>query len=233
MAVTLSGPLDAGFRWRIVVDDGDPTTLETELTGILADIGSRGGGAVQLWVRTVDEELDRVATDLGFDAYRDLWQMRCPLPVEGTDLVVRPFADDDAGAFLAVNNRAFSWHPEQGDMSEADLSERRAEPWFDPQGFLLHDRDGRLAGFCWTKEHRDTTPPLGEIYVIAVDPDFAGRGLGTALTRAGLAHLAAAGLTTGMLYVESDNHAAVATYHRIGFTRHHTDRAYRTHVEAT
>ena len=46
--------------------------------------------------------------------------------------------------------------------------------------------DGRLAGFCWTKVHDDEEPPLGEIYVIAVDPDFVGRGLGRALTVAGL-----------------------------------------------
>lgn len=233
MAVTLEGPLDTEFRWRVIVDDGETATVDTELEGVLTEIRRRGGGPVQLWIRAVDDDVDRVATDRGFDGYRDLWQMRCPLPVAGTDLVVRPFTDDDIGAFLVVNNRAFSWHPEQGAMTEADLSERRREPWFDPEGFLLHDRDGRLAGFCWTKEHRDTEPPLGEIYVIAVDPDFSGEGLGTALTRAGLAHLSAAGLTTGMLYVESDNDAAVATYERIGFTRHHTDRAYRAHVEAS
>jgi mycothiol synthase len=216
----------------VIVDDADAAVLDAELTSVLDDIGARGGGTVQLWLRTVDDAADQIATGHGFEGYRDLWQMRCPLPVEGTDLAVRPFADDDADAFLAVNNRAFSWHPEQGGMTAADLAARRSEPWFDPLGFLLHDRDGRLAGFCWTKEHRDTDPALGEIYVIAVDPDFTGRGLGNALTRAGLAHLSAVGLRTGMLYVEADNDAAIATYHRIGFTHHHTDRAYRGQVPA-
>ena len=102
-----------------------------------------------------------------------------------------------------------------------------AEPWFDADGFRLHHRDDRLAGFCWTKVHSDHDPPLGEIYVIAVDPDFSGRGLGRPMTLAGLEWLSARGLTAGMLYVESNNHPANAVYRRIGFEHHHTDRAYR------
>ena len=68
---------------------------------------------------------------------------------------------------------------------------------------------------------------MGEIFVIAVDPDFHGRGLGVPMTLAGLEWLADRGLRHGMLYVEADNDAANATYRRIGFTRHRTDRAYR------
>ena len=87
--------------------------------------------------------------------------------------------------------------------------QRKAEPWFDPEGFRLHERDGKLAAFCWTKVHSDTSPPMGEIYVIAVDPTFHGLGLGKALTIAGLDHLAARGLTVGMLHVDGANTAAI------------------------
>ncbi|NUS62933.1 MAG: GNAT family N-acetyltransferase, partial [Saccharothrix sp.] len=83
--------------------------------------------------------------------------------------------------------------------------------------------DGRLLGFHWTKAH---TAELGEVYVVGVDPDAQGGGLGKAITLAGLAHLRAAGLTEVMLYVESDNAAALAVYDRLGFTRWDSDVQY-------
>jgi mycothiol synthase len=52
------------------------------------------------------------------------------------------------------------------------------------------------------------------------------------MTLAGLAQLFAAGLEVAMLYVESDNSAANATYERIGFKRHMTSRAYQREIAA-
>jgi mycothiol synthase len=119
-------------------------------------------------------------------------------------------------------------------MTLEDMRAKTAEPWFDADGFLLHERDGRLAGFCWTKIHRADSrrgdPPMGEIYAIAVDPDFHGQGIGGPMTLAGLDWLAQQDLDVGMLYVEADNHAAVRTYERLGFTVHHIDRAFTRDV---
>ena len=157
---------------------------------------------------------------------RELLQLRCALPrpdpVSIPTRAFRPGTRDEAD-WLAVNNRAFAWHPEQADRTPADLHAKMAEPWFDPTGFLLHHEDGRLVAFCWTKVHpaSDVDPALGEIFVIGVDPDAAGRGLGRQMTLAGLAWLAEHGLHTGMLYVESDNETARRLYVGLGFVEHH------------
>jgi mycothiol synthase len=137
----------------------------------------------------------------------------------------RPGADDEA--WLALNARAFAGHPEQGRWTIDDLAVRLAEPWFDAAGFLLAVRQAgdRLVGFHWTKIHAGTEP-IGEVYVLGVDPSAAGTGLGTALTLAGLRYLRGRGLTQVMLYVDESNRAAMALYTKLGFTRWSADVMY-------
>jgi mycothiol synthase len=190
------------------------------------------GRAVQVWVREPTAAHDHIASGLGLVATRDLLELRVPLPLPEPPPALdwEPFRPGiDEQAWLEVNNRAFDWHLEQGGWAIEQLLEEEAEPWFDPPGFVMHWVDGRLAGFCWTKIHPPSAsdPMLGEIYVIAADPDFAGRGLGGALTSTGLDWMhRARGAPVGMLYVDADNTSAVRLYDRLGFTRHHTDRAY-------
>ncbi len=187
------------------------------------------------WISPLTDGTDAALSAEGWHRIRTLHQMRRPLPLPDEliaatrSIAVRPFTDDDVDGFLAVNNRAFSWHPDQGGWTVAQLDERRAEAWFSADGFLIHEGDdGSIDGFCWTKVHPATAedPVLGEIYVIAADPATHGTGLGRALTVAGLRHLSALGIGVGMLYVEADNDAAVALYERLGFTVHHSDAAY-------
>jgi mycothiol synthase len=128
--------------------------------------------------------------------------------------------------WLDVNNRAFEHHPEQGGWDEETLSARMAQAWFDPEGFVLHEIDGRLAAFCWTKIDSSLDPTLGEIYVVAVDPDFHGRGLGKAIVISGLMNMSNRGITTAMLYVDAHNTSAMAMYENLGFRIHRTDRAF-------
>jgi mycothiol synthase len=213
----------------VVAPGGDwdeAQVLDAMLRALLPCAAGTGARELVLWGRPARPYHEAVALAHDLAPYRALHQLRCPLPVAAEALPTRPFVPGrDDGALLAVNNRAFAGHPDQGGWTLGDLRARFEEPWFDPDGLRLHERDGRLAGFCWTKVHRQ--PPVGEIYVIGVDPDFHGLGLGAPMTAAGLAWLAERGLRTGMLYVEAGNEAALRTYDRLGFSPARTDRAWR------
>ena len=89
-----------------------------------------------------------------------------------------------------------------------------AEPWFDPAGFLLAERDEAVLGFHWTKLHRDG---LGEVYVLGVDPEGHRQGIGRALLVTGLGYLRQRGNATVQLYVEAASGPAVALYSSYGF----------------
>lgn len=196
---------------------------------------SEGGGGAQIWAHGNLEAARATAASLGLSVVRELLQMRRPL----TDLPATTIPDGvriatysgpaDNAELLRVNNSAFAWHPEQGGWTDADIDERRGETWFDPNGLFLalDDTSGNLLGFHWTKVHN---ADLGEVYVVGVDPEAQGRGLGAALTLVGLHHLAdrlsESSKGTVMLYVEADNSAAVKTYERLGFEVFHVDAAY-------
>ncbi|MFD9863991.1 mycothiol synthase [Streptomyces alboflavus] len=201
-------------------------------TALLAESGRR----LRVWAHGGHSAARHLAQVLGLTLFRELRQMRRPLadldlpePVLPEGVRVRAFVpgEDDA-AWLAVNADAFAHHPEQGSLTQRDLDDRKAEPWFDPAGFFLAEReaDGELVGFHWTKSH--AAERLGEVYVVGVRPGAQGGGLGKALTTIGLRHLAGAGLPTAMLYVDADNKAAVSVYERLGFVTHETDLMYRT-----
>ncbi len=196
-------------------------------------------GRLRLWAHGEHPAAAVMAQSLGFRQVRSLWQMRrslyapLPSPRWPVGVTVRTFeVGRDEDAWVGLNARAFAEHPEQGKWSRADLERRLAEPWFSADGFFLAERDQRLVGFHWTKVHGGPAQhghePIGEVYVVGVDPAEQGRGLGKALTLAGLTHLRSLGLPEAMLYVDADNTAAIRVYTDLGFTHWDTDVMFRT-----
>lgn len=194
--------------------------LVTTVLNSCARLAPPANNTISWWVNH-NGEVDQAA-QFGFVHGRQLDEMRMTLPCARTATITtrafRPGCDDTA--WLELNNRAFAAHGEQGGWTHDTLTQRMLEPWFDADGFRLLEDDGVLQGFCWTKVHTHQSPPVGEIYVIAVDPAFHGRGLGSELTLAGLDWLTVEGLNTASLYVDHNNTAAVRTYERLGFTQH-------------
>ncbi len=207
----------------------------TELISAL--LAGAGGHGIRLWAHGDLPGAAELARAAGFIRFRALWQLRRSLagrelpgavfPAGVSVRTFRPGADEED--WLAVNRRAFAHHPEQGSWTREDLELREAEPWFDPDGFFLAEQDGRLAGFHWTKVHpaEEEGAPIGEVYVVGIDPGQQGGGLGRALTLAGLAHLQRLGLAQVMLYVDESNTPAIRMYTSLGFTRWSTDVMYR------
>jgi mycothiol synthase len=163
-----------------------------------------------------------------------------------TELNNRAFADHPDQGGWAVDEVRLREQEPWFDPGGFFLAERPAE----------RGGQARLVGFHWTKvhgghgadephghpdgtthahehehghherEHHDH-PPIGEVYIVGVDPSEQGRGLGPALTLVGLRSLQARGLADVLLYVDESNEAAVKTYTRLGFERHATDVLYR------
>ncbi|MEZ5115995.1 MAG: mycothiol synthase [Candidatus Nanopelagicales bacterium] len=217
-------------------------------------LGETSDGAMRLWAHGEQAASGRLARAMGFQRTRVLWQMRrslyapLPRPALPPGVSLRTFeVGRDEAEWVRLNARAFVELPDQGGWTEQDLCRRMQEPWFDPHGFLVAERDGRMVGFHWTKVHggevhvhgdggADDPPhvhlehghePIGEVYVVGVDPDEQGHGLGRALTVAGLQHLRGIGLPAAMLYVDATNIPAIRVYEGLGFTRWDTDVLYR------
>ncbi|MEU8251272.1 mycothiol synthase [Nonomuraea sp. NPDC048916] len=194
------------------------------------------GGRLRLWAHGDHAGAGALAESMGFERMRSLWQMRrslfapLPSPTLPDGVRLRAFEPGrDEEAWLKVNAAAFAHHPEQGSWTLNDLLRREREPWFDPAGFFLALRGDRLVGFHWTKIHGSSGhghEPLGEVYVVGVDPSQQGTGLGKALTMAGLHHLRSRGLAQAMLYVDEANTAAIRLYESLGFNRWDVDVMY-------
>jgi mycothiol synthase len=201
-------------------------------------------GRLRLWAHGDHPSAAALAMSLGFERHRVLFQMRrsllapVPAPEFAAGVTMRTFKPGtDDQAWVELNARAFDGYPDQGRWTLADLRVRMSEPWFDPDGFLLAERDNRLLGFHWTKVHglephvgssaEHDHDPIGEVYILGIDPDAQGLGLGAALTLAGLRYLRGRGLSQVMLYVDESNLRAVSLYRSLGFLRWTTDVSYR------
>jgi mycothiol synthase len=170
-----------------------------------------------------------LAASAGLSAERVLLVLRLtfdgpPAPERALDgITIRSYSAADAEQVIAVNARAFASHPEQGAMDAADFARRTSTDWFDPAGLFVAERDGRIVGFHWTK----VEDGIGEVYVVGIDPDAQGGGLGTALTARGLRHLYEQGLPVVDLYVEGDNAPALTVYRKLGFQDWKKDVLYQ------
>jgi len=208
------------------------------------ELGATEPNGLTAWSHGDHPAARALASELRYVAARTLLELRKPLDAADADTATAPVRDNEASAsasldggsvsafrpgvddeeWVALNALVFATHPEQGAITEADLAARQGESWFNAADFLiLRDADGRMIGYNWLK----IDEAIGEIYVIGVHPDAAGRGLGRVLMQVGLQRLVDAGCTTAALYVEADSLGPVHLYRALGFIDHTVDVQYR------
>lgn len=203
------------------------------------------GKTLRLWVHGEQEAAHSLAASFNFEKIRTVLQMSKPLtdiqPLSTIDkeIIIRsclPGIDSDA--WLELNNKVFKDHPEQGGWQISDLNHRLSEEWFDEKGFFIVEKNKQVIASTWTKVHgahshdhdgeaSHAHPAIGEIYITAVDPEYAGLGIGKALTITALNYLKYQGLNDAMLYVDFDNKAALSLYNSLGFKESSKDILYR------
>jgi mycothiol synthase len=209
------------------------------------------GKELRLWVHGDQPAANALATSFGFEKIRTVLQMsRALTGIQqlpkvnkigvDQDVVIRSFLPGiDSDAWLSLNNKVFKEHPEQGNWQLADLNIRLNEEWFDEQGFFLAEIKNKIIGSTWTKIHGSHAhqldgeieshahPAIGEIYITAVDQEYAGRGIGKVLTITALNYLKYQGLSNAMLYVDFENKVALNLYQELGFSVISKDNLYQ------
>ena len=206
------------------------------LDAAVSVIADSGGGHVHWWVFEPTAAHDALASEVGLAPGRTLLQMRRALPFDVAAGPVHP----PLPAWARTSRRG--WRSTTGPSTRTPsravgdvdtLRAREKEPWFDPDGFLLHERDGRLAGFCWTKVHDRARPAVWARSTSSpsTPTSTAWASAGSSRSR-GWTTSPGEGITVGMLYVDNDNTAAVSLYESLGFTVHRTDRAYTGDIQA-
>jgi len=203
------------------------------------------GKSLRLWVHGEQEAAHSLAAAFNFKKIRTVLQMSKPLidiqplPTIDKEIIIRSFLPGiDSDAWLELNDKVFKDHPEQGGWQLSDLNHRLTEEWFDEKGFFIVEKNKQVIASTWTKVHGEHShdhdgeashahPAIGEIYITAVDPEYAGLGIGKALTITALNYLKYQGLTDAMLYVDFDNKAALNLYDSLGFKLSSKDILYR------
>jgi len=88
-----------------------------------------------------------------------------------------------------------------------------------PEDVVLACEGDKVIGYCWTRITCGavTDRRKGQIFMLGVDPDYQGRGIGKRVLLAGLSHLRSKGLRVVELSVDGENRVALALYRSIGF----------------
>lgn len=194
--------------------------LERGRAAVRARAGAGGVSGESFGAWQPFQSADAFAARHGFVPARSFWRMERPAepvtaPAWPPGVAVHAFDGSDAALadWTEVYNVSFASHYR---FVPATAEEGRAitrQPLFDPAGLALAYRGGRCVGFCRTERLGD----VGFIGTLGTHTDVRGTGVGRALLRWGVAHLAGRGFARVGLIVDGVNEGALALYRAEGF----------------
>jgi GNAT superfamily N-acetyltransferase len=149
------------------------------------------------------------------------------------DAHIREYRTDDERAVVELSLRA--WAPVFESLEKVlgrELSARLHGDWREHQAQAVRDTLGNPASTVWVAEANDHVvafvaamldrePLMGEIWMLAVDPDHQARGIGTALTNHATDWLRDSGMKVAMVETGGDpGHApARRVYEKASYTK--------------
>jgi mycothiol synthase len=116
-----------------------------------------------------------------------------------------------------IQNRCFAGTWGYNPNTVATITYRTRLSHFSPEDVVLIGERDKVTGYCWTEIACGKDERVGRIYMLGVDPDYRGKGIGKRLLLAGLARLRSKGARVIVLTVDSENEAACALYRSVGF----------------
>jgi len=221
---------------RVILEYGVGSSykLEVALKGLVdrAVRRVRGLGAKVAHVSMPATEATQaeILLSLGFGVVRRFYELRLDASsvnieaAKQSDLAYRHLKAGEEELLAWIENRCFmgTWgfNPNTAEYIGWELSTRGDCP----EDVILALSQGKIVGYCWTEAERDkgssTGKSKGRIYMLGVDTDYRGKGLGKKLLRAGLLHLRNKGRELIDITVDSQNIVAVTLYRSLGFQLH-------------
>jgi len=116
-----------------------------------------------------------------------------------------------------IQNQCFAGTWGYNPNTVATITYRTHLSHFSPEDVVLTGEGDEVTGYCWIEVIGGEDKQEGRVYMLGVDPDYRGKGIGKRLLLAGLARLRSKGVRVAVLTVDSENEVACALYWSVGF----------------
>jgi mycothiol synthase len=169
----------------------------------------------------------RLFSKMGFRRIRRFLELRLDLSeahllkANQTASLFRQMRHGEEDKLLQIQNRSFAdtWGFSPNTIEE--IIDRISLPNCSPEDVILAYDADKPIGYCWTKidpgENKSVSGSKGRIYMLGVNQDHRGKGVGSQVLLAGLSYLKGKGIGIVELTVDSENKAACALYRSVGF----------------